>query len=321
MQVSVIIPAYNSAAWLERAFASVLLQQGVTYEVIIVDNNSTDGTAVVMAELQARHPRLVRLSRATRQGSAAARNEGLRLAKGTWIQFLDADDVLLPGKFIRQLGLVDNATEWVIGACIRRDTAGNDTISPLNEDPWKGLVHNGGVGHTNSNLIRRTLLEKLGGQDENLPNGVDTDLYFRLLRAGARVVFDHQPSAIYLDRAGYRLSELPGSTSRQRMVHLIGQVIGYLQTDRPRYFAEQEGFFRAALVKAIRVLATQNLEEAKACFRQYFPGGLPLKTLDTSILPRFVQLYPVLGFGPTESMRLVLRKLLPASLRKSIKGV
>ncbi len=320
MQVSVILPAYNSAAWLARAFASVLAQTGVACEVIIVDNNSTDETATIMQELAHKHPDLVRLAAAARQGSAAARNEGLKIARGDWVQFLDADDVLLPGKLARQLALVEQDTDWVIGACIRRDLAGNESVSPLHEDPWKGLVHNGGAGHTNSNLIRRELLLKLGGQNEDLPNGVDTDLYFRLLQAEAKVVFDHEPGAVYLDREGFRLSELPGSTSRQRMVHLIGQVIQFLKTNQPTYLAENQGFFRSAQLKAIRILATQNLAEARACVRQYFPQGVHTRDLDLTILPRFARLYPLLGFGMTEALRLQLRRLFPAELRKLIKG-
>lgn len=320
MEVSVIIPAYNCEAWLERAFASVLEQQGVEYEVIIVDNNSTDGTLELMGGLQAAHPERVRLSSADRQGSAAARNQGLKLAKGTWIQFLDADDVLLPGKLKRQLALARSATDWVIGACIRRDLEGNDTVSTLNEDPWKGLVHNGGVGHTNSNLMKRAKLLELGGQNEDLPNGVDNDLYFRLLQSDAQVVLDKLPGARYLDRTGYRLSELPGSTSRQRMVHLIGKVILYLKENRATYFAENEAFFQAAQLNAIRILATQNLAEAKACKNRYFPGGIQRSALDESILPRFVWLYPLLGFGLTERLRMLMGKLLPNRLRRIIKG-
>lgn len=320
MTVSIIIPTYNSVAWLRRAFESALTQEGVDFEIVLVDNNSTDETLALSEQLRAEYPGLVRLAAEKKQGSAAARNHGVRLAKGEWIQFLDSDDVLLPGKLVRQLNLVREDTDWVIGACFRDDQRGNRTRSILNPDSWKGLVHNGGVGHTNSNLIRRSFYTTVGGQNEALPNGVDTDLYFRMLRAEACIVYDHEPGAVYLDRSGYRLSEIGGSTSRQRMVHLIADVITYLSKAKPEYYAERAPFFRAALLNAIRVLATTQLSEATDCFKKYFPSGVHLSELDTTILPGFVKMYSVFDFSNVERLRLGLRNILPDALKRKLKG-
>lgn len=320
MQVSVIIPAYNAEAWLPRAVASALAQDGVTFEVILVDNNSTDGTYALLEALAREHPTLMTLARETRQGSAAARNHGLRLARGEWVQFLDADDELLPGKLARQLALATPKTDCVVGASIRRAIDGTETVSELNPDPWKGLVHNGGLGNTNANLIRREILLRSGGQNEDLPNGVDTDLYFRLLKTGAVTVNDQRAGAIYHDRDGYRLSELSGSISRQRSVRLKGKVIAHLKDDRPGYYQANAAFFRSALLNAIRRVATADLGEAEELVKEYFPGGIRRTDLEAAILPRFAQLYPSFGFSRVESLRLRARHFMPVALRRYIKG-
>lgn len=322
MQVSVVIPAYNSEAWLERAFNSVLEQQVIDYEVIIVDNNSQDTTSALMKRLREKHPEILRLASEPRQGSAAARNHGVRIARGTWIQFLDDDDVLLPGKLTRQLALVHDDTDWVIGAFIQRDLVGNETVSTvLLRDAWKGLVYNGNTGHTNSNLIRREKYLEVGGQDESLPNGVDIDLYFRLLQRDSKIIYDDIPGSVYIDREGDRLTTLMGKTSRTRAVTLKRRVIDYLQAEKPAYFQENKEFFYAALLSAIRILATENMEEAEEAIKQSFPGGIDIAQLDMAFLPRFVTLYPVLGFSAVEKLRLFATKLLPPGLKRKLKGV
>lgn len=320
MQVSIIIPTYNSAAYLERAFASAIGQEGVDFEVIIVDNNSTDGTLALMEKLRTAHPEQVRLAQESTQGSAAARNHGVRLAKGDWIQFLDSDDVLLAGKLRRQVAL-GAEYDWVVGASIDRDITGREEVSTVNEDYWKGLVHNGGIGNTNANLIRKSKYLAVGGQDESLMNGVDTELWFRLLCDEIGVVRDEVPGAVYIDREGPRLSTLKSSVSRLRSVVLKGKVIKYLAANRPVYFAKNAGFFRGALLNAIRMLATENLDEAANALEEYFPEGVKSGDVNSGIVPGFVRLYGVFGFRVVEGSRMLLRNILPASLKRRIKRV
>lgn len=320
VQVSIIIPAYNAEAWLHRAMASAMAQEGVTFEVILVDNNSADGTYALLEDYASQYPQRVIIARELRQGSAAARNHGLHLARGEWVQFLDADDELLPGKLVRQLALANPETDWIVGASIRRAVDGSKTLSVLNPDPWKGLVHNGGLGDTNANLMRRKMLLGVDGQNEDLPNGVDTDLYFRLLQAGAMTANDPVPGAVYHDRAGFRLSELKGSASRQRSARLKAAVIAHLQETQPAYYEANAAFFSSALLNAIRILATADLGEAEGLAREYFPNGIGREDLEPTILPRFARLYSQLGFSTTERLRLRARHLMPSFLRRQIKG-
>src|SRR5436190_23584848 len=101
--VSVIIPCYNCEKYITRAIESVLLQTHVNYEIIVVNNNSTDNTVNILNTYVSRHPHLIRLFHEYKKGAPAARNKGLYEANGEWIQYLDADDELMPDKLERQL--------------------------------------------------------------------------------------------------------------------------------------------------------------------------------------------------------------------------
>jgi len=100
-KVSIIIPAYNASQWLAETLESALAQTHPDKEIIVVDDGSRDGTAEVARRFSWRGVRMV--SQPNR-GAAAARNHGLRLATGDFIQYLDSDDLLAPDKITRQIG-------------------------------------------------------------------------------------------------------------------------------------------------------------------------------------------------------------------------
>lgn len=97
-EVSVIVPAYNSAATLGRALESVASQQGVDWELVVVDDGSVDATFEVASSFAREYGRTQVISRQN-AGRSAARNVGIRAARGTWLCFLDADDRYVPGAF------------------------------------------------------------------------------------------------------------------------------------------------------------------------------------------------------------------------------
>jgi glycosyltransferase involved in cell wall biosynthesis len=101
--VSTIIPVFNRGAMLREAVDSVLAQAWRPIEIIIVDDGSNDDTPAVMEQLCAQHPEIIRLHRQENAGPGTARQSGLRLARGQFIQFLDSDDLLLPDKFALQV--------------------------------------------------------------------------------------------------------------------------------------------------------------------------------------------------------------------------
>lgn len=100
--VSVVMPAYNAAAYITRSVESVLQQDMPSWELWVVDDGSTDATAALVAELAARDAR-VQLVRGAHRGPGPARNVGIRHARAPWLAFLDADDLWLPGRLSHAL--------------------------------------------------------------------------------------------------------------------------------------------------------------------------------------------------------------------------
>jgi len=102
--ISVIVPAYNTGPWIEQDLVSVLGQDHVA-EVIVVNDGSTDDTALVVERLQRSERRLQLVSNDVSKGPSGARNTGIDLATGDWLSFVDADDILLPGRYPYLLAL------------------------------------------------------------------------------------------------------------------------------------------------------------------------------------------------------------------------
>ena len=166
--VSTIIPVYNRGAMLREAVASVLAQDWRPIEILIVDDGSGDDTPTVMAELQAAHPGEIRLLHQANAGPGVARQAGLEQARGEFVQFLDSDDLLLAGKFRRQVEALraDPQAEICYGKVIANNDGVRDTepaqrsgerlrtLFPamLDEPLWPTLAP----------LYRRSLVDRIG---------------------------------------------------------------------------------------------------------------------------------------------------------------
>ncbi len=169
--VSTIIPVYNRPRLLAEAINSVLAQTHRPIEIIIVDDGSTDNTPQVAERLRAIHPDSIRLIRQANGGPGCARQAGLNLARGSFIQFLDSDDLLLPNKFALQVDALTknfdaeiaygpSYEEVHLDGAPRCDGPMRGTGTPqshlfprlLNERWWT----------TSSPLYRRRLLDRIG---------------------------------------------------------------------------------------------------------------------------------------------------------------
>lgn len=302
MQVSVIIPVSNAAATVERAFRSAREQRGIELEIILVDNGSTDGSAELLQELASGDTR-TRFTREVQPGAAAARNHGARLAVGDWLQFLDADDYLLPGKLARQVAL-GRRTEarWVIGR-YRYQRHGIDRVSPpLTVDPWIDLAHCRGFGNTNANLYRADFFREVGGMDPDYAVAEDYRLYFKLLRAGYPPVKDSVLGSHYDHRPR------PGGTPQQATDRLryTRIVIDHLREHTPVRFTRRRPALRAALLRAFARSFTLHPPTAKNLIREHPPE---LTGVDWADLPAYCRLYPYLGLPRTEALRAAWRRL------------
>jgi glycosyltransferase involved in cell wall biosynthesis len=280
--VSVVIPCYNSEAWLATAIESVLAQVYSALEIIVIDDGSTDNTVnVAQATLHAgRVPWY--LVRQANDGPSRARNVGWRKARGQWIQFLDADDVIDSEKVAIQMAVALQAPAEVavIYSTWQAQTYGEHgwqadhlPVTPrITALAACDLLHSENFLATGSQLFRRDWLERVGGYDETRHLIEDNQLMLRLALSGGEFWFAscERPLFFYRRRAAGSLSQrnarefIEGCVLNAHMVEDHYRTNSILTTDvitaisavyfqAGRYFAEHD---TAAFERMVRHLDT-----------------------------------------------------------------
>jgi len=182
--ISVVIPTYNPAQYLREALDSALSQTYGNREIIVVDDGSTDGTPKVLLPYLG-HITYLRQANA---GVSAARNTGIRAARGEWVAFLDDDDLWHPDKIARQVAAAGGDSGCVASFTDRMELA-DDTVvqssvkqvAPQVRSGWilEELFHHNFIC-TSSVMVRRQTLLALGGFDESLRQSEDWHLWLRI---------------------------------------------------------------------------------------------------------------------------------------------
>jgi len=185
VSVSAIITTYNRACYLEKAINSVLDQSYKDFELLILDNSSTDGTEAVVNRY---NDDRIRYIRHEPMNISQTRNLGVRLAKGEWIAFLDDDDEWLPNKLSAEISLFNlssSDTALVYGGFIRVDSNGKTLCeyqSALHGSVLKDLLmlHDDFTGSASNPMLKKSAVLALNGFDENVKTGEDWEFYLRL---------------------------------------------------------------------------------------------------------------------------------------------
>jgi glycosyltransferase involved in cell wall biosynthesis len=206
--VSVVIPCYNQAHFLGEAIESVLAQTYPHFEIVVVDDGSTDNTS----EVAARYPR-VRCVRQHNQGLAAARNAGLRESKGDYLVFLDADDRLLPDALRVGLECLKVHPECAFASGRYKFIAPHGSPLPgwpdpfVNKDGYVALLQGNYVTMHATVVYRRTVLESVGGFDTSLAACEDYDTFLRIARKFS--IHHHDKAIAEYRRRGTNISNDP----------------------------------------------------------------------------------------------------------------
>ncbi len=189
--VSVIVPVYNGEQFLAEAVASVRAQNYAPLEIIIVDDGSTDGTAEVARGLGDD----IQYVYQPNAGPAAARNRGVRLARGELIAFQDADDLWVDDKLAWQLALLAQhpAAQGVLGQSQRVQLDADGMLSPLpgvlGAPRLQPLLHTA--------LFRGKIFNRVGLLDETLRCGEDLDWYLRALEQDIALITHPETVLLY----------------------------------------------------------------------------------------------------------------------------
>ncbi len=185
--VSVIIPTFNRRVLLERAVQSVLAQTFEYFELLIVDDGSTDDTRLFLERLRRRDPRVRFLVHEKNRGGSAARNTGIRAARGAYLAFLDSDDTWHPQKLERQVDVLRDAPANVglifsghrlidkEGTVMQTWAVDPEFQGELAEPILKGYFYS-----IITVLARREVFETVGLFDERLPSCQDWDMWIRV---------------------------------------------------------------------------------------------------------------------------------------------
>lgn len=200
--VSVLIPTRNRWALLSRALASVLAQEEVVFEVVVVDDGSTDETPARLAELD--DPRIRPVMLPSNLGVARVRNVGIREARCRWVAFLDDDDIWAPTKLSEQIAAAADDVSFVYTGTYLLDEDARVKGIRLTPDPSElpgGLLETNLIGGPSVVMARTGLLREVGGFDERLAVLADWDLWLRLLEVG-RAAVCFEPLAAYTVHSG-----------------------------------------------------------------------------------------------------------------------
>lgn len=206
--VSIVVPAFNVSNYIGEALGSVFIQDFKDYEVIVVDDGSTD-TAQLEKVLEPYRDR-INYIRQDNRGIAAARNTALRAARGELIALLDSDDVWLEGKLTPQIEFMKSGGYDMVyaDALLFGDAPWPEGTTFMDRSPSNGevtvygLLDNQCTPVVSTVLMRKDIVEQVGNFDEEDRNLTeDYDLWLRMARAGARIGYQKKVVAKYRYRS------------------------------------------------------------------------------------------------------------------------
>ncbi len=203
-RVSVVIPTYNRAGLIGQAISSVLAQTFTDFELIVVDDGSTDDTGKAVESY--RDGRITLITRQNRSGQSGARNTGIKASRGEWIAFLDSDDEWLPEKLARQMERVDEGPDdysVVYCACYRQHAGEAPEVRPKG-DLMEGnlldeLLRGRKAPTPSAYAVKRAALTATNGFDETMIAASDIDMWLRLAQRSFLFAAVQDPLAIKHD--------------------------------------------------------------------------------------------------------------------------
>ena len=228
--ISIIVPVYNGEYFIETAYKNILNQHLTNFEILFIDNNSTDASVVKISKILQIDSR-VSFYKETKQGAAAARNKGIEKAQGEFIHFFDVDDQLFNGALIALNEVLKNNPEVfsVFGNIIRtknqfinlENSVKNTNSIVLHKNPSLGLVwlkSKSQLPNPSTFLHRRAVFSKIKGFQVDLLIGEDAFFHVRLA---------NEFNLAYLDRDIVAYFRHPNSTVSQQNSKVVDKVFTY----------------------------------------------------------------------------------------------
>jgi glycosyltransferase involved in cell wall biosynthesis len=299
--VSVIIPAYNASDCIERAINSVFSQTFTNYEIIIIDDGSTDITEEIVKKFGDK----VRYIRQEHSGTSAARNNGIEVSNGDWISFLDADDEWLPEKLELQIELINKNPDlkWC-SSYYYLESDGKRIPYPYSKRIKSAINSNGcfdnyfkysidttNLANVQTTIIKKDIFDELGKFEVGRIRSQDLDMWWRIAHKYPKIGFIAKHVGIkHLDFVEPKLAEI--RHNEKRGFHLNELITRHLELARKSdNFDDFVSYIKKLLRNSILPMAYNGFsEEARLrlkLFKEYYPLYLHASVYLLTISPRF----------------------------------
>ena len=250
MKISVLMSLYNADKYLTEAMDSILAQTYPDFEMIVVNDKSTDKSGDILKAFAQKDPRIVILENAQNLGLTRSLNRGLAIAKGEYVARMDADDISAPDRFQKQVAFLDMHPDYSFVSCIGRyiDENGNpEQLRPFpetNEEIYAMMPKVDAVMHPGA-MFRRKDIAQIGNYCEDFRVVQDYDLWFRGMAAGYKFYNIQEPLVLFrrdesyntrkstayrlvdyqVRKKGYRINKVP---LHKRIYLLVPLALAYI---------------------------------------------------------------------------------------------
>ncbi len=311
--ISIGIPVFNAAPWLRQSIESALDQDWGNVEVIAVDDGSTDESPSILRSFGD----AIRVEHSSRQGPSAARNRVVSVMRGEWVQFLDADDYLLPVKLSAQLAEAGNPDDYDLLAApvwwedYTKDQA-RRMVPEAGTERWHPCQQILGfqIPQTAGFLWRRSELQRIGGWNESMRLNEDWELYLRAIRSGLRFQFTPSCNVVYrLCWSETQASMGPRQHLLKSNLELFFQMVEWAQAN-DQWNPELAAACGPESFRLLRHLAQRDLPSAIVLHDRLARLDLwrPADLAAGGFAPaRYARIYRLLGFGIAERLARVFK--------------
>jgi glycosyltransferase involved in cell wall biosynthesis len=203
-KISIFIPAYNAEKTIERTIDGILNQTYTHFELIIVNDGSTDGTEEIIKRYAEKDSRIRLISQPNR-GRCYAANTAIKECQYQWIMRVDADDILLPQAIEKQIDFIKKNPDVKVAGCLayhineKEEIIGLTPLSPKTREEFAELINNKKPIHIQSSgvLMSREVILSVGGYREQFVVAEDFDLWNRLAEKGHMILVQQIPLVLY----------------------------------------------------------------------------------------------------------------------------
>lgn len=317
-KISILIPCYNAHQWIAQAIDSALQQTYVNKEVIVIDDGSTDNSLSVIQSFGTD----IRWETSANNGGNAARNRLLEMSTGEWLQYLDADDYLLPNKIEKQVKCIYQMpyADILYGPSIS-EYYGTDgrifqEIVPIPEphDSWI-LLARWFLPQTGSPLWRKQAIIDVGGWRPDQPCCQEHELYLRLLIADKRFEYFSMAGSVYRQWSEQTVCKKDKPEVFRRRLEIENELEAYLHKSNlltpERQYAINQARFECARTIWLNAPSWANtlIGQIHSRDRTFCPEGAAAPNL-------YRWVYRLIGFDAAEKIAMLRREIAGKGLFK-----